>query len=79
MVVPVAEIQEPVAVIHETFPFSLHGREGAVRVSYGANTDPEAWGYGLLGLSWPSSLAHGLPVLTAQVSSPLEGYAAVMG
>jgi hypothetical protein len=62
-----------------TFPFSLHGREGAVSVRYGTNEDPERWGYGVLGLSWPPSLAHGLPVLEARVSSPLEGYAAVMG
>ena len=35
---------------------------------YRANDDPERWGYGALGLSWPSSLAEGLPVLEA---SPL--------
>ncbi len=62
-----------------TFPFSLHGREGHVSIAYGANEDPERWGYGVLGLSWPSTLAHGLPVLEARVSSPLAGYAAVMG
>ena len=65
--------------MNTTFPFSLHGREGAVSVSYAANDDPERWGYGVLDLEWPSSLAHGLPVLEARVSSPLEGYAAVMG
>ena len=63
----------------ETFPFSLHGGEGTVTVVYRANDDPELWGYELLGLPWPSSLARGLPVLDAQVSSRLEGYAAVMG
>lgn len=47
-------------------------------VSYGANEDPERWGYGLLDLSWPSALAQGLPVLEARVSSSLEGYASVM-
>ncbi len=78
-VIAVAEIQEPIAVMQTTIPFSLHGREGTVTVSYESNEDPEAWGYGLLGLTWPVSLAQGLPVLTAQVSSPLEGYAAVMG
>ncbi len=62
-----------------TFPFSLHGRDGTVKVVYGANDDPERWGYNVLGLSWPSSLADGLSVLEARVSSPLEGYAAVMG
>jgi len=66
-------------VTHTTFPFSLHGREGAVSVSYEPNDDPDRWGYGMLGLSWPSSLAMGLPVLEARVSSQLEGYAAVMG
>ena len=65
--------------MHTTFPFSLHGREGAVRVSYDANDDPESWGYGVLDLSWPSSLAHGLPVVEARVESRLAGYAAVMG
>jgi|1185.fasta_scaffold24557_2 hypothetical protein len=62
-----------------TFPFSLHGREGTVTIAYAANEDPDRWGYGVLGLSWPSTLAHGLPVLEARVSSPLAGYAAVMG
>jgi hypothetical protein len=62
-----------------TFPFSLHGRKGTVTVVYRANDDPERWGYSVLGLSWPTSLAEGLPVLEARVSSPLEGYAAVMG
>ena len=66
-------------MMHDTFPFSLRGREGALTVSYGANDDPEAWGYDLLGLPWPSSLAQGLPVLTAQVSCQVQGYAAVMG
>jgi hypothetical protein len=66
------------AAMPTTFPFSLHGAEGAVSVSYVANEDPERWGYGLLDLSWPSSLALGLPVLEARVSSSLEGYAAVM-
>jgi len=66
-------------VTHAIFPFSLHGHEGAVSVSYEANEDPDRWGYGVLGLSWPSSLAKGLPVLEARVSSPLEGYTAVMG
>ncbi len=65
--------------MEKTFPFSLHGCEGTVTVTYRANEDPERWGYGVLNLSWPSSLASGLPVLEARVSSPLEGYAAVMG
>ena len=63
----------------ETFPFSLRGSDGTVSVVYRANDDPDLWGYELLGLSWPSSLAQGLPVLEAHVSSPLAGYAAVLG
>lgn len=59
--------------------FSFRGQEGRVAVSYAANDDPERWGYGLLGLPWPSSLALGLPVLQVEVSTPVEGYGAVMG
>jgi hypothetical protein len=66
-------------VTEETFPFSLRSGEGIVTVAYRANDDPEYWGYDVLGLPWPSSLAQGLPVLEARVSSSLEGYAAVMG
>jgi hypothetical protein len=62
-----------------TLPFSLLGRGGTVTVVYRANDDPERWGYSVLGLAWPPRLAEGLPVLEARVSSPLEGYAAVMG
>jgi len=58
--------------------FTLRGLEGAVTVVYGPNDDPVRWGYGLLDLPWPSSLAHGLPVVEARVSSSHEGYAAVM-
>lgn len=65
--------------MEKVFRFSLHGRAGTVTVTYRTNEDPERWGYGVLDLPWPSSLANGLPVLEARVSSPLEGYAAVMG
>ena len=65
--------------MEETFAFSLRGRSGTVRVAYGANDDPERWGYGVLGLPWPSSLARGLPVLAARVETAAEGYEAVMG
>lgn len=61
------------------FPFQLRGAEGSVSVSFQANDDPERWGYGFLGLSWPSDLARGLPVLTARPECSLEGYAAFMG
>ncbi len=70
---------EQVSVMEKVFRFSLHGRAGTVTVTYRTNEDPERWGYGVLDLPWPSSLANGLPVLEARVSSPLEGYAAVMG
>ena len=62
-----------------THPFSFRGREGTAAVTYRENGDPERWGYGLLGLPWPSSLAKGLPVLEVNVSTPVEGYGAVMG
>jgi hypothetical protein len=50
-----------------------------VSVSFQANEDPQRWGYGTLGLAWPTDLALGLPVLTARTECSLEGYAAVMG
>ena len=62
-----------------THSFSFRGHEGSATVTYRGNEDPERWGYGLLGLPWPSSLATGLPVLEVDVSTPLEGYGAVMG
>jgi hypothetical protein len=62
-----------------THPFSFRGREGSASVRYRENEDPERWGYGLLGLPWPTSLAVGLPVLEVEVSTPLEGYGAVLG
>ena len=63
----------------ERFPFRLREAEGSVVVSFQANEDPERWGYGVLGLTWPMELALGLPVLTARTECSLEGYAAVMG
>jgi hypothetical protein len=62
-----------------THSFSFRGSEASAAVTYRDNEDPERWGYGLLALPWPSSLARGLPVLEVDVSTPLEGYAAVMG
>lgn len=61
------------------FPFQLRGAEGSVAVSFEANDDPERWGYGTLGLTWPTDLAKGLPVLEARTECGLNGYAAVMG
>jgi hypothetical protein len=60
-------------------PFVLHGADGVVTVDFRANGDPAHWGYGILGLPWPTSLANGLPVLTADVSHTAAGYATVMG
>lgn len=65
--------------MRDTFPFSLRGRAGTVTVGCEPNHDPERFGYGILGLPWPSSLAVGLPVLRAEVSFEGEGYLAVMG
>ena len=62
----------------KTFPFRLRGREASVNVTFQTNTDPDRWGYGVLGLPWPSGLARGLPVIEAHVSTLLEGYAATM-
>ena len=64
--------------MEKTFPFALRGEEGEVRIAFYENDDPDRWGYRVLDLPWPSSLAKGLPVIHAQVSTPLEGYAAVM-
>jgi hypothetical protein len=64
--------------VGKTFPFALRNQEGAVTVEFQQNDDPERWGYRLLDLPWSSSLAKGLPVIRARVSTPLDGYAAVM-
>ena len=63
----------------DAFPFVLHGAAGAVTVDFRANDDPEHWGYAILGLPWPTTCAHGLPVLTAGVSLAAAGYSTVMG
>ena len=63
----------------ERFPFRLRGAEGSVSVSFQENENPERWGYGTLGLTWPTDLAKGLPVFTARTECALGGYAAVMG
>jgi hypothetical protein len=63
----------------ERFPFRLRGATGSVTVSFQPNEDPARWGYEALGLTWPSELAKGLPVLNARTECSLEGYAAIMG
>src|SRR5262245_46589646 len=65
--------------MEQRFLFRLREAEGSVSVSFQSNDDPERWGYGALGLKWPTELAQGLPVLTARTECSLEGYAAVMG
>jgi hypothetical protein len=67
-----------IAVI-KSFRFQLRGAPGRVAVSFQPNEDPDRWGYGTLGLAWPSELAKGLPVIRAQTECSLEGYAAMMG
>jgi hypothetical protein len=61
------------------YPFLLRGAEGIATVELCANDDPELWGYGILGLPWPPSLANRLPVLTVEVSHTAAGYSTVMG
>jgi hypothetical protein len=62
-----------------SFPFLLRGAAGGVSATLQANEQPERWGYAILGLPWPTTLATGLPVLEANVSYEREGYEAVMG
>ena len=71
--------EQELVVTKKRFPFQLRGAEGSVIVSFQANEDPLRWGYGSLGLEWPTELAKGLPVLTARTEYPPAGYAAVMG
>lgn len=61
------------------YPFVLRGAEGTATVEFRANDDPEHWGYGILGLAWPTTLANGLPVMTAEVSHTASGYSTMMG
>jgi hypothetical protein len=61
------------------FGFRVRGAEGSVIASFQTNDDPERWGYGILGLAWPSEIAKGLPVFKAQTECSLDGYAAMMG
>jgi hypothetical protein len=58
--------------------FVLRGIPGRVLIHYGANDDPDRWGYPLLGMSYPVELAKGFPVIQAEVDYPAEGYAAVL-
>ncbi len=60
-------------------PFTLRGFEGVVAVSYGPNTDPEGWGFGLLDLPFDLELVRGFPVCEARVQFSGPGYYAVMG
>jgi hypothetical protein len=63
-----------------TFPFTLRGVGGTVRVRYGTNDDPARWGYPELELDWyDEDLVKGFPVMEASVEHPAEGYGADMG
>jgi hypothetical protein len=62
-----------------SIPFRLNDLDGEVAVEYGVNEDPMRWGYGLLGLAYPTEVARGFPVVQATVSYPGEGYGAYMG
>jgi hypothetical protein len=72
-------LDQEVTAMETTHSFLFRGREATAAVTYRENEEPERWGYGLLDLPWPSSLATGLPVLEVDVSTPVEGYGAVMG
>lgn len=50
-----------------------------MRARLSVNDDPERWGYPLLGLSFPSDVACGFPVVEAEVDFPAEGYGAEFG
>ena len=60
-------------------PFVAHGLPGMVRVRYGVNRDPAAWGYGALGLPYGIEVAEGFPVVEASVAYEGAGYLAYMG
>lgn len=60
-------------------PFRLRGEAGAVSVSYGVNTDPEYWGFGLFDVPFDLALIHGFPVVHATIDFPAPGYRALMG
>ena len=65
--------------MQQTFPFTFRGEPGTVTVDFHRNENPDRWGYGVLDLPWPATLATGLPVVEAHVTTGLQGYAAVMG
>jgi hypothetical protein len=58
--------------------FRVRQIDGRVRIRYGRNEDPRRWGYDLLGLDFETGVAHGFPVIEAEVEYPAEGYAAIM-
>jgi hypothetical protein len=59
--------------------FRLRGSDGHVLVEYGANENPDRWGYAILALGFSRELVTGFPVIQALVEHPAEGYAAEMG
>lgn len=60
-------------------PYTFRGKQGQVRVTVSANTDPRALGCDLLDESLPPDAASGFPVCTAQPEIELQGYAAACG
>ena len=60
-------------------PSVLRGFDGQVSVHYEANTDPQAWGFGLLTLPFDLELVKGFPVCEAFTEYAGPGYYATMG
>ena len=62
-----------------SFPFSLRGNAGHVRVSIVANEDPIRVGCDLLDRALPPDAARGFPVCEATPVIDLDGYAGACG
>jgi hypothetical protein len=60
-------------------PFRLRGLDGVIAVDVQACSDPEQSGLRLLDESLPVDAGLGLPLCTATVAYPGQGYAAMMG
>lgn len=59
--------------------FSLHGQPGMVTVEHQLNDDPEAIGFGLLGIDFGALNFSGFPVVEATTQYQGRGYRACMG
>jgi hypothetical protein len=62
-----------------TFPFSLRGKVGHVRVTLSPNDDPARVGCELLDPSIPADAARGFPMCEATPVIDLDGYAGTCG